>query len=165
MQWYFSKNGVQFGPVSQSELCNKLATGEIARTELVWRDGMSDWIPAAQVPELNASAVVSAARPAVSSPYSPPIGGGSGLPDIPNYLWQAIVVTVLCCMPFGIPAIVYAAKVDGLKAGGDVVGAQKASANAKTWMWVSLGFGLAFWIIYGVLMVWVSATSPTLISR
>src|SRR5437762_2059610 len=32
---------------------------------------------------------------------------------IPNYLAQAILVTVFCCLPFGIPAIVFAAQVNG----------------------------------------------------
>jgi uncharacterized membrane protein YvbJ len=29
--------------------------------------------------------------------------------DVPNYLVFAILVTILCCLPAGIPAIVYAA--------------------------------------------------------
>ena len=33
--------------------------------------------------------------------------------DIPTYLWQSIVCTLLCCMPFGIVAIVFAAQVVG----------------------------------------------------
>ena len=31
---------------------------------------------------------------------------------IPNYLVQAILVTLCCCLPFGIVAIVYAAQVN-----------------------------------------------------
>ena len=75
---------------------------------------------------------------------------------VPNYLWQSIVVTILCCWPLGIPAIVYAAKVDGLSARGDIQGAMSASASAKRWCWIALGaWGVvvAIYLIIAVLMV------------
>jgi len=155
MQWYYSKNGVQLGPVGMAELRAKLATGEVSPAELVWRDGMADWVPASQVPELmGQTAPVTAVPGGSSSPYAPPVQvtavgtpGTGGESYIPNYLWQSIVVTVLCCLPFGIPAIVYAAKVDSLRASGDIPGAMQASANAKMWAWVSFGCGLA---LYGL---------------
>jgi len=37
---------------------------------------------------------------------------------VPNYLVQAILCTICCCLPFGIVAIVYAAQVNGKVAGG-----------------------------------------------
>ena len=61
---------------------------------------------------------------------------------VPNYLVFAILTTVLCCLPAGIPAIVYAAQVNGRLLAGDVAGAQAASNNAKLWCWVSFGLGL-----------------------
>ena len=62
--------------------------------------------------------------------------------NIPNYLVHAILVTVCCCQPFGIVAIVYAAQVNSKIAGGDIAGAQQASDTAKMWCWVGFGFGL-----------------------
>ena len=62
--------------------------------------------------------------------------------NVPNYLVPAILVTVLCCLPFGIPAIVYAAQVNGKLQVGDVVGAKESSKNAKMWCWISFGAGL-----------------------
>ncbi len=53
MQWYYSKNGTQLGPVEESELRAKLGSGEISAADLVWRDGMSDWLAAARVAELK----------------------------------------------------------------------------------------------------------------
>ena len=61
-----------------------------------------------------------------------PAGGGG---DVPNYLVQSILVTLCCCLPFGIVAIVSAAKVNGLLASGDYEGAVKASEDAKKWCW------------------------------
>jgi hypothetical protein len=53
---------------------------------------------------------------------------------IPNYLVPAILVTLFCCLPFGIAAIVYAAQVDAKLQAGDVAGARDASQKAKTWV-------------------------------
>ena len=47
-------------------------------------------------------------------------------------------VTLMCCLPFGIVAIVYAAKVDGLKARGDIAGAMSAAKSSRTWCNVSV---------------------------
>jgi hypothetical protein len=71
--------------------------------------------------------------------------------DVPNYLVFAILVTVLCCLPAGIPAIVYAAQVNGKLQAGDLAGAQLASKNAKMWCWISAGVGLAVGLLWGIL--------------
>ena len=73
---------------------------------------------------------------------------GSGVaheppPHVPNHLVWAILVTIFCCLPFGIVSIVYAAQVNGKLAAGDIDGARQASSNAKTWVWVSFGVGIA----------------------
>ncbi|HKT89321.1 MAG TPA: CD225/dispanin family protein [Candidatus Sulfotelmatobacter sp.] len=62
---------------------------------------------------------------------------------VENYLVFAILATVLCCLPTGIAAIVYAAQVNGKLQAGDFAGAQQASRNAKMWCWISFGLGLA----------------------
>jgi|SRR5580658_1690958 hypothetical protein len=76
------------------------------------------------------------------------------VPAVPvqNYLVFAILVTVLCCLPAGIPAIVYAAQVNGKLQAGDMAGAQLASKNAKMWCMIAAGLGLAVGLIYGVLI-------------
>ena len=63
--------------------------------------------------------------------------------NIPNYLPQAILVTICCCLPAGIVSIVFAAQVNGKIGRGDMVGARSASNNAKTWAWVAFGLGIA----------------------
>ena len=78
-----------------------------------------------------------------------------GVPQVyvPNYLVFAILTTVLCCLPAGIPAIVYAAQVNGKLQAGDVGGAQEASKNAKMWCWIAFGAGLAVFVIYMLLVM------------
>lgn len=68
--------------------------------------------------------------------------------SVPNYLVFAILVTILCCLPTGIPAIVYAAQVNGKLQVGDLAGAQAASKNAKMWCWISFGLGLSVVVFY-----------------
>ena len=60
----------------------------------------------------------------------------------PNYLVWAIVTTILCCLPFGIVSIVYAAQVNSKWVAGDTQGAVQSSKNAKIWAIVSLVTGL-----------------------
>ena len=87
--------------------------------------------------------------------YVPPPSAQADAP-VPNHLAWAIIATVLAtclCCPLGlvgIVAIVFAAKVNNLLAAGDFEGAQRASANAKTWCWVATGLAIVglLWSIY-----------------
>jgi hypothetical protein len=72
---------------------------------------------------------------------------------VQNYLVFAILATVFCCLPAGIPAIVYAAQVNGKLQAGDLAGAQAASNNAKMWCLISLGLGLGIIVLYVVLIM------------
>lgn len=71
---------------------------------------------------------------------------------VPNHLVWAILVTIFCCMPFGIVSIAYAAQVNGKLASGDLDGAQETSDNAKKWAWVSFWVGVGTTLI-GLLLV------------
>ena len=74
-------------------------------------------------------------------------------PHVPNYLAQAILVTIFCCLPSGIVSIVYAAQVNGKIASGDVKGAMRSSERSKLWAWASLGIGIAIYAIVVILPV------------
>ena len=74
-------------------------------------------------------------------------------PDVPNYLVQAILTTVFCCLPLGIVSIVYAAQVNGKVAAGDRAGALQSSRNARMWAWISFGTGLVLGFGYLILVV------------
>jgi hypothetical protein len=72
--------------------------------------------------------------------------GGSPPQAIPNYLVHAILVTLCCCLPFGIVSIVYATQVNTKRDMGDIAGALVASNNAKKWAMIGAGVGVV-WII------------------
>jgi hypothetical protein len=69
-----------------------------------------------------------------------------------NYLVWAIVTTLLCCLPFGIISIIYAAQVNSKWQAGDTIGAEQASKNAKLWAWVAFGAGLATMLLWIILV-------------
>ena len=89
------------------------------------------------------------------SPAVPLQATGVVLPPgttVQNYLVFAILATVFCCLPAGIPAIVYAAQVNSKLQIGDLAGAQLASKNAKLWCLISLGLGLGVVGLYAMLI-------------
>ena len=80
----------------------------------------------------------------------PPPAGGSG--TVPNYLVPAII-SIFCCWPLAIPAIIFATQVNGKVAAGDIAGAQVASTKAKMFAFIAIGRGLLGILIYVFMLV------------
>jgi tetrahydromethanopterin S-methyltransferase subunit E len=64
-----------------------------------------------------------------------------------NYLVESILVTIFCCLPFGIAGIVFASQVNSKFAVGDYEGAIASSKNAKKWMTWGLVLSVLYYII------------------
>jgi hypothetical protein len=88
-------------------------------------------------------------QPGTQASYS----GQSPRPEVPNYLVQAILTTVFCCLTLGIVSIDDAAQVNGKVAAGDRAGALQSSRNARMWAWISFGSGLVLGVGYLILVV------------
>lgn len=71
-------------------------------------------------------------------------------PKINNWLIPAIFTTACCCLPFGIPAIIFAAQVNSKIQSGDYAGAQISADRAKFWTILGIALGLVFFVIYSV---------------
>ena len=71
-----------------------------------------------------------------------------------NWLVESILVTIFCCLPFGIAGIVNAANVNSRFDAGDLAGAQKASKEAGKWtkvaFFVGLGLNVLVLIFYAI---------------
>lgn len=48
-EWYYAVDGQQRGPVSGGKLKQLAAAGEINKADLVWKEGMADWVKAEKV--------------------------------------------------------------------------------------------------------------------
>ena len=83
-QWYYTQYGQQQAPVEQEQLVNWLATGQLSASELVWMDGMSNWLPAAQVPGLASQLPPSAPAGYPGYPQAQPLAYQS--PGYPGYI-------------------------------------------------------------------------------
>jgi hypothetical protein len=77
---------------------------------------------------------------------SPTYGTTTGVGDVPNYLWPSIAATLCCCAPLGIPAIIYASRVDAFMTSGERAAAEEASNKAKMFALAALGVAILFWI-------------------
>lgn len=65
-----------------------------------------------------------------------------------TWLVESILVTILCCLPFGIAGIVNASKVESLYNSGDIEGAEKASKDAGKWTKIGFIVSIAGIILY-----------------
>ena len=72
-QWYFVRNHQQHGPVTWGGMRAMAGAGNLLPADLVWRPGMTQWQPAAEVEGLFPDASVTAA-PAWPQPVPPPPG-------------------------------------------------------------------------------------------
>ncbi len=69
-----------------------------------------------------------------------------------NWLVESILVTIFCCLPFGIAGIINASKVESRFREGDVEEAERLSKAAGKWtkigFWVGLGVSVLVIILY-----------------
>lgn len=78
-----------------------------------------------------------------------PVAGSDETPKMPpTYLVWSVVMTVLCCLPAGVVAIVFSAQVSSKFYAGDLEGARRCSRNAEIWIIVSFVLGVLFNTLY-----------------
>ncbi len=161
-KYYYAEGNISVGPFTIEELKTK----NITRQTLVWYQGLDNWQPAGNVVELN-ELFTSAPPPPLappSAPSAPPPQYGTAkqpantLPPPKTWFVESILVTLFCCMPFGIPGIVFASKVESLYFAGDYEGARRASENAKTWVSISFFIG-AGWVVLTMFYLFIGGIS------
>ena len=170
-QYYLIINGEKSGPFT----IDQLATQHITPETPVWTEGMSDWMPAQQVAELSsliaapqmpepevaqhAAAPQAPAYNAAPSYGNPQPQAANGQVMPPNYLVWSILVTLLCCLPGGIVAIVYSTQVSSRFLQGDYEGANASSHNARKWAIISAVAGAVVGIIYAIIIAITGASA------
>ena len=150
MRKYFYSDGTnKFGPFTLEELRLK----NITRETKVWFQELADWQPAGTIPEL--SEIFKFTPPPISN-SGPNFNNGENMMNQKppkSWLVESILVTLFCCLPFGIAEIVNAARVESRYNSGNIDGAYQASKEAKKWTLVSFWLGLIGGILYVILML------------
>ena len=70
--WHYARGGAQMGPVSTETLRQLAHNGHLQRTDLIWRPGMTEWLPASREPSLFPVATAGLPLPP-PMPVSPPL--------------------------------------------------------------------------------------------
>src|SRR2546421_8937035 len=87
----------------------------------------------------------------MSQNWTPPPAAG-GTANVPNYMVPAII-SIFCCWPLAIAAIIFASQVNSKLAAGDVAGAEDASKKAKMFSFIAIGLGVLLILIYVIMMI------------
>lgn len=149
-KYYVAVGESKTGPFSIDELKTK----NITRDTLVWTEGMADWKRAGDVSELSDLWSSRSDLPPPIAQRARDSRQESSTTTAPPKTWmvESILVTILCCLPFGIAGIVNASQVESRYYAGNIEGAQRASIEAKKWTMIGFWIGVAG---VGVYVIWV----------
>jgi hypothetical protein len=73
-EWYAENQGNRVGPMPREQLAAMVTGGQVTAATLVWREGLGEWTPAGQVPELGDA----------FKKVPPPLPPKSGPPPLPS---------------------------------------------------------------------------------
>jgi hypothetical protein len=70
-EWYYVKAGQRYGPISREQLDELAGGGQIGPQDMVWKEGMSEWIGAGKVEGLFGASAGQYATPQEIGYYNP----------------------------------------------------------------------------------------------
>ncbi len=146
-EYYILNGSEQQGPYTIDQL-----RGRVTPQTYVWREGLADWVQAINLPELSAVLLPEGS-------VSP-----SGVVKPKDYLVESILVTLFCCMIFGILGIVYSVQANSAFSSGNITAANEFSAKAKQWVTYGFWCGIAVVGIYAILALMGALSSISLTS-
>lgn len=171
MEYWIIVDGKAQGPYGVADMVSRGVTP----ATLVWRQGMTEWVPASTVRELaeyfpadvrevaDDASSLGFSTPPPSSPITsaqPPQCDAApvqpnpteGMPPMPaTYLGWNIAATLLCCLPAGVIGVIFSVMTRDKYQRGDYEGAKQASSRAGVCLILSLVLGLIAGVLGAVL--------------
>jgi hypothetical protein len=126
-----------YGPVTADQVRQWIADGRADGQTLAQLEGTAEWKPLKDFSEFADLFPPQATPPPLPGPTQT-----SSAPKPPtNYMLPAVLSTLCCCLPFGIPAIIFAARAQSKWASGDWAGAVALAEKARLWCWIAFVVG------------------------
>ncbi len=104
--WHYARQGAQHGPTDFAHLQSMVASGQITQDDLVWNEGMANWVPARQV-----SGLMAAVLPTVeaSGDADRNVGSRSATDKLPATLCRSAVTSQAWVRFIEVVLFIYAA--------------------------------------------------------
>lgn len=83
--WFYQGKYGQVGPISDEQVKELAGLGGITCDTYLWRDGMSDWAKAANLPEVKTLLPLNPPTPPAFQPAPPPVSGPFAFGPQPHY--------------------------------------------------------------------------------
>ena len=131
--WYYQRNGEQCGPVSSAQLREIAAVGGIALSDLIWKEGMVEWVPATKIAGLFANP---------SKASAPPVVRASSARNDPNHLQPTEMVEESIIAPIGAVPLSPFADLGGENAPRRLQSRKPKASNSRKWIAVLAGAGM-----------------------
>lgn len=116
VEWFYGKEGQQYGPIDEATLRARISTGEVGPKDLIWTEGMAKWTPLHEVSQFSGGG---AAPPEISpesgeipsagsdSPYAPPVSPLAGAAYRPGPSMPSTNGLAIASMVCGILSLVF----------------------------------------------------------
>ena len=144
---HVNRGATSLGAFSEEEVREGLRTGRFVPTDIGWREGMANWQPLSQFPELGAAAPT--APPAQIGTAATSAPSVAGAKTEPLAIWSLVLscLSLVCCgFILGIPGVICGhLALSKLQKDPQLEGKGLATAG------LVIGYvAIAFWLIYVV---------------
>ena len=174
--YYIDSDGVTLGPVD----IEYFKEFNINGNSWVWYEGLPQWVNASTISEIQnytkdnlpvsfststRKDVVDITKENYNTPNKEVISDEeieelhSTAPK--TWLLESILITVLCCMPFGIVGIIYGSRVGSYWSQGLYAESLEASNKAGFWVRLAVMVTVILWLIYLALWLFTPVAEET----
>ena len=88
-QWHYLQDGKQHGPITEADLKQLVAAGKVKPTDLVWKQGMPQWVAVSSV-----AGMLPPTSPVAAVPPPPPVKPVASTPTTPPQAVKAVPASV-----------------------------------------------------------------------